>query len=138
MRIYMVDCVRYAKNKQDSKTARRGRQEQHNTEHNRSMTEHQRYMSGAFLLATACAASLWLFVLLVKTIFKITTKSTKAASIHVAPSILFLALGPTSNSRLTPPIFLIFWSKNSKNAKNTNVGPLKETIPLTKKKAPSH
>ena len=46
---------------------------------------------------------------------------------YVAPSILFLAIQPTSNSRLTPPILLIFWPKNQKNAKNTNVGPLKET-----------
>ena len=43
---------------------------------------------------------------------------------------------PTSNSRLTRPILRIFRPKNPKNAKNTNVGPLKETIPLTKKKAP--
>ena len=55
---------------------------------------------------------------------------------HVAPSILFLALRLTSHSRLTRPILLICWPKNAKNAKNTNVGPLKETIPLTKKKAP--
>ena len=37
---------------------------------------------------------------------------------------------------LTPPILLIVWPKDATNAKNTNVGPLKERIPLTKKKAP--
>ena len=33
---------------------------------------------------------------------------SKHMSINVAPSILFLAIRPTSNSRLTPPILLIF------------------------------
>ena len=56
---------------------------------------------------------------------------------HSAPSILFLAIQPTSNSRLTPPILLIVWPKKRRNATITNVGPLKETIQKTKKKAPS-
>ena len=51
-------------------------------------------------------------------------------------SILFLALRGTSNSRLTRPFLLTFWPENAKNAKTTDVRPLKETIPLTKKKAP--
>ena len=55
---------------------------------------------------------------------------------QLAPSILLLAIQPTSNSRLTPLILLISWPKNAKNANNTNVGPVKETIPLTRKKAP--
>ena len=61
-----------------------------------------------------------------------TETNSKINFIFGARKIIFC----TSNSRLTPPILLIFWPKNSKAVKTTNVGPLKETIPLTKKKAP--